>query len=268
MAALFFFPEGVRGQNGTWTSTMSGLWGDTNNWLNGIVAGGTNNIGYFNALDVTADITVRLDAPRTIGHLVFGDANTNSPADWILDDNGVSSNILTLATSSAPTTITVAGLAPRRRATISAPLNLAYKHLDTYVAPGNVLAIRSNLTTSVAADMVELRMWGPGPCDISGEVLAPTDPGFRQFQVKGGVVNFTDTRIYTTALNVGVFTSANAYLALRNTSVDINTAGQWWGRIEVGGSGVLTSMSMLGGTLSIPNNSLSIMGYTGKRGKT
>ena len=66
------------------------------------------------------DGLVHLDAPRTIGHLVFGDTDPASAASWIVDDNGVPENVLTLgrrprppspSTRSAPGATTSAGRA-------------------------------------------------------------------------------------------------------------------------------------------------------------
>ena len=92
--------------NGTWIDTTSGgLWSATTNWSGGIVANGTDGIADFSTLDITADNTVHLDSGRTIGQLKFGDTNPSN--NWILDNNGNSFNLLTLAVSSGTPAITV-----------------------------------------------------------------------------------------------------------------------------------------------------------------
>ena len=92
--------------NGTWTNTTSGgLWSTTTNWSGGVVANGTDGIADFSTLNITADDTVHLDTARTIGQLKFGD--TTASNNWILDNNALATNILTLAVSSGSPTITV-----------------------------------------------------------------------------------------------------------------------------------------------------------------
>src|SRR5688572_3688114 len=97
-------------QNGTWTNTLGGGWTDTNNWLNGIVAGGSGNAAFFNAIDVPSNSTITVSADTTnlvsvtIGRLVFGDTDTttNSPlGNWVVADAGFPLNLDNTATSNA-----------------------------------------------------------------------------------------------------------------------------------------------------------------------
>jgi len=107
--------------DGMWTATApDGLWGTADNWLNRFVAGGAAATASFDTLDITADKTVHLDSPRTLGTLVFGDTNTSTAAGWVLDNNGTATNILTLNTAC---TITVNALGTGKNVTISASIN-------------------------------------------------------------------------------------------------------------------------------------------------
>jgi len=63
---------------------------------------------------------VHLDSARTIGNLIFGDTDTTSAAGWLLDNNGSSANILTIAGGTP--TITVNTLGTAKTAIISATL--------------------------------------------------------------------------------------------------------------------------------------------------
>jgi len=96
-------PAALAQTNGTWTNTAGGLWSATGNWSGGAVAGGSGASANFATLDITAQTTVNLDSPVTVGSLVFGDATTSSLAGWIVANNGSSSNTLTLAGGSTPT---------------------------------------------------------------------------------------------------------------------------------------------------------------------
>ena len=92
--------------NGTWTDTTSGgLWSATTDWFGFTIATGTDGIADFSTLNITSDETVHLDSSRTIGQLKFGDTTPSN--NWILDNNGLGTNVLTLAVSSGSPTITV-----------------------------------------------------------------------------------------------------------------------------------------------------------------
>lgn len=109
--------------DGTWTNTATGgLWSDIANWNSGSgpIADGSGFTADFSTLNITADNTVHLDGPRTLTSLNFGDTVTGTAANWILDNNGNSANILTLA--GATPTITVNALGTAKTATISAKI--------------------------------------------------------------------------------------------------------------------------------------------------
>ena len=75
------------------------------NWLNGAIADGSDASANFSTLNITVDNAVHLDTVRTAGTLLFGDTTPSN--NWTLDNNGIATNILTLATSSNSPTITV-----------------------------------------------------------------------------------------------------------------------------------------------------------------
>ena len=94
--------------NGVWIQNSSGgMWNANPNWLNGIVGAGVGNTADFSSLELVDDLMVRLDSPRTVGNLIFGDTDVASPGNWILDNNGSSMNSLTLAVGGGNPTITV-----------------------------------------------------------------------------------------------------------------------------------------------------------------
>ncbi|MEY4385884.1 MAG: catalase/peroxidase, partial [Verrucomicrobiota bacterium] len=90
--------------NGTWTNLAGGSWPVAANWSGGTVAGGADSTAFFNTLNLTADTTVTLDGPQTIGNLQFSDV-TAPFTNWIL--NPGSGGPLTLEVSSGSPTITV-----------------------------------------------------------------------------------------------------------------------------------------------------------------
>lgn len=93
----------------TWTSTSSGNWSNPANWSPGVPVNSTSNNASFNTLDLSSDINVHLDTAATLGAssggaLTFGDTNP-SGHHWILDNNGSSSNTLTLGGASPNFTV-------------------------------------------------------------------------------------------------------------------------------------------------------------------
>lgn len=77
---LALLQAAAQADNGTWTGTASGNWSDIANWNSGSgpVANGATYTADFNA-GLTGNITVTLDADRTIGNLSFTD--TVGPAN-------------------------------------------------------------------------------------------------------------------------------------------------------------------------------------------
>jgi fibronectin-binding autotransporter adhesin len=104
--------------DGTWNTTVTpSSWSTPANWLSD-TADGAGFTANFNTLDITADTTVNLDGPRTIGNLVFGDTITTTAGSWIVATG--SEGPLTLAGTTP--TITVNALGPNKNATITATL--------------------------------------------------------------------------------------------------------------------------------------------------
>ncbi|ATC63455.1 hypothetical protein CMV30_05525 [Nibricoccus aquaticus] len=99
-----------------------GLWSDAANWDGGVVASGVGAIPIFGNFNLTANNTARLDAPRTLSGLTFGDTDITSPASWIIDDNADSANVLTLDVTSGSPAITVGTLGTGATATLSTAL--------------------------------------------------------------------------------------------------------------------------------------------------
>ena len=106
--------------NGTWIQPASGgLWSDPSNWLNAVIADGGNSAN-FNTIDLTANNTVHLDSPRTVGSMIFGDTDATTPASWLLITITIATNTLTLV--GATPTITVNALGSGATTTIGAAL--------------------------------------------------------------------------------------------------------------------------------------------------
>ncbi|MDE0839424.1 MAG: hypothetical protein OSB41_10285 [Kiritimatiellae bacterium] len=84
MLSALVLPGRSIAQSGTWTTNAAGSWTNTTNWSAGTIADGSGQTADFSTIDITDDRTVSIDSFRTIGHLTFGDTDTESAAGWIL----------------------------------------------------------------------------------------------------------------------------------------------------------------------------------------
>ena len=199
--------------DGIWTSPATGTWSTAGNWFGGNLADGAGSTAFFTN-DITSDVTVHLDTARTNGNLTFGDGDTNTPANWILDNNGTAGNILTLS-GTAPT-ITVNALGSGTIANI------------TGVITG------TNLTET-----------GPGTLVLSG---ANT---FTNLVINGGrvVLNNSGNGGSPGALGAG---TTNNTITLTNgaTLVRSNTANNLLWRLNVKGTDTFDGTGANGGNLN------------------
>ena len=86
----------AQADSGTYTNENAvGLWSDTANWFNGIVADGAGNMATFGNSGAAAE-TVNMDSSRTIGNLEFLLGN------YTIDNNTNDANVLTLAGATTP----------------------------------------------------------------------------------------------------------------------------------------------------------------------
>ncbi len=144
LLGLCALPSISQAANGTWTALNSGiatgLWSDPLAWSGNVIADGAGSTAFFNTLDITGASVIHLDTARTIGNLTFGDADTNTGANWTLDNNGNAANILTL--SGAAPTITVGALGVANTLTITAVLagtgGLTFTGPNTTFMAGNI----------------------------------------------------------------------------------------------------------------------------------
>lgn len=96
-AILVMISPSVSGASGTWISASGGLWSDGANWTSGDVADGGGFAADFSTINGDGFIPVSLDTPRTISSLQFGDVDSSTPTEWLLNNNLDALNLLTMA---------------------------------------------------------------------------------------------------------------------------------------------------------------------------
>lgn len=211
-------------QSGVWTNTASGNWSASNNWSEALIANGTGHTGDFSTIDITADVTVHLDSSRTIGALVFGDEDTSSAGNWIIDNSGTALNTLTLDGAS---TIAVNALGADQSATIST--RLAGTNGLAKLGPGTLKLSGTNSFS--------------GATTVSGGVLEIAGAG----QLGGGTYSDAITNNATVMVNSTAAQTLSGVISGTGDFVKANTgAVTLCGRNTYGGATTIN-----GGTLKL-----------------
>jgi len=269
------------GFDGTWiTSNGSGTWNDAGNWLSGQIAYGANKTATFNTLTLSSDVTVHLDGPRTIGHMTFDDLG--GTYGWILDNNGSSTNILTLV-AAAPT-ITVGNTTVEISAELAGINGLTKAGTGTLTLSG--ANSYSGGTTIAGGNLVANNnsALGAGSATITASGALNVNAGISltgTLNVNGGIVRAigggTGTIVSQTTIGTGyngTFTTATASDILRFNSaiygtdttsvINVTGPGSIWLNTGAPANGYLGAWYLSGSTLLVANdNALGATASTG-----
>src|SRR5256885_3146518 len=111
VGALLAIENAAHATNASWTfvANNAGSGSTASNWATGVVADGASAVADFSKLNISQDMTVNLDTPRTIGQILFND--TAQSNQWTLDNNGNAANILTLDNGASQPLLTIGGTA-------------------------------------------------------------------------------------------------------------------------------------------------------------
>jgi autotransporter-associated beta strand protein/YVTN family beta-propeller protein len=183
--------------SGTWTNRNGGSWINAANWNAATIADGSGSAANFTTLNLSSDVTVTLDGPRTIGNLNFDDQNSTKH-NWFL--NAGSGGPLTLA--GATPTFTVLS------ATTSVSVALSGIAGLTKAGAGKLVLSGANTytgTTTVNAGILGLpttTLSATSPLNIAAANAIVESAGTLNF-----VVNATSTAIEVSGLGTLRLTS-------------------------------------------------------------
>ncbi|MBV9927315.1 MAG: HYR domain-containing protein [Acidobacteria bacterium] len=207
--------------SGTWSQLASGgFWSSGGNWLNGAVANGAGNTADFNTLNISGTNLVRLDSPRSLGNLVFGDTTTSSAGSWVIDGNGDPSNGFTFSVASGTPTVTVNALGTGATATIATPVNSA-AGLTKAGAGTLVLAGNNAYGGATSVNAGTLRLGTGGQLTTTTMTVAAASA---QFNLAGGTATTSGVVTVTPGSTPGLLVvdsgTANFNGGLRTTNGD------------------------------------------------
>ena len=232
--------------SGVWTSTEAGAWSDAGNWEAGEIASGSGATADFATRDIDGEVVVELDSPRTLGRLVFADADFASPGNWKVTNNGNAANGITFETPGTPTI----------QVNHSGETGVTNPQLAT---SGQLVPAILDLPVTSAAGLTKTG-WGTAvitqPASVTG-ALAVTQGVFKvgtgasmtnttvavgnssQFHVSGGSFTATGTTTITNGGFSGVYVSDGTASFQR-----ITNTGDAQGLVKVTG-GTLTATELL-----------------------
>jgi autotransporter-associated beta strand protein len=200
--------------SGVWISTDNGdLWSDATNWNANAIASGSGVTSDFGLLDLLADTSLRLDSSRTLGRLVFGDADYSTPAGWTIDDGGHASRIITLAGGTP--TIQVDGETTLAEDTTDVPAAAEFPHHLAVTLAGSAGLTKTGVGTlelnrantisgalSISKGIVQI---GPGGALSPTSVTISTS---QQLRVSGGTFSTAGNVSWISGTGTGVIVSA------------------------------------------------------------
>ncbi|MEX0642090.1 MAG: hypothetical protein WD468_05285 [Pirellulales bacterium] len=231
--------------SGTWNVDASGNWSDTGNWAGGppgIVADGDTSTANFTN-NITGDTTVTLDTDRTIGQLIFGDGDTSSAGDWIIDGDGTT----TLTIDGPGEIINVNALGAGKVATIKVPVTFISNGISTINSvQGSTLELSgSNAVWSLpATDSVS-----GGSFHMRRGTFSVTDGATFDLRYKGTTPGVIGPALFVAGISGGQSgTHTGTFLLSGDWSKVLLDSSLTIGRTAGTSTGIFT---MTGGTLTV-----------------
>ncbi len=234
----------VTSDSGTWTNPAGGSWATTGNWLNGVVAQGSDVPALFNTLTLGANATVTLDGPRTVGSLAFADVGNGY--DWTISTSGP----LTLDATGTPE-IGVANRTTTISAVVAGTKGLAKTGAGVLTVSGNNNYAGSTTVNGGTIKIGHAAALGASDTAVTKVIVA-----------SGGAVDFNGVPNAMYGYTIGgVGPDGNG--ALVNNGVTINNANAQTSNIKLSGNATIGGLGDWALLASLFNaNSLDLSGFT------
>ena len=236
--------------NGTWSNlTTGGNWSTPNNWTTLQVATGIDGLADFSTLSITADNTVHLDSARTIGGLKVGDTTPSN--NWIIDNNTIVTNVLTLSTSTGSPLITVDNQSAALTMAVAGTQGFIKSGAGTLVLGGSGANTFSGAVT-VKEGTLSLAKTG-GAIATSGILAIGDDSGapLSAAVISSSNTNFAAGGLNLTMLSDGLMTFAAAGV------VPLNSLTMTGGKIAAPAA-ANNGFTLVNDLITLPSNSTAI----------
>ena len=234
-------PNGGPTTTGTWISNASGNWGTPTNWQGGTIPNGNTARARFDLLNITTDVTVTNEVPRTIGFVDMGD--TNGTNHYNITGSAITFANTFDGVATLQQTATSAG------DTISAPMLLT-DNLRVRNFSANALTLSGTITANAPAPSSATISFEQGTVNITGNMSNGSGTALG-VQVNGGLVTISGTNSYTRQ----TFVNAGTLLINGNNSAAT-------GPVVVTGEGTLGGTGTIGGEVEMFGNSRITGGTT------
>ena len=260
-AALLLAAVTASATNGTWTnlvitatnSTASGSWLTAANWQGGVIATNTDGIADFSTLTFTnVNSTVTLDAPRTIGTLIFANG---AATNWLVN---ASSGNATTPTADAVTLAVSSGQPVINVSNQVATFNAGIFGANGFVKTGAGTLLLNNANTNASGYL-------GGTVIVSNGVLQCGNATFGIYGNQDGT-NFVIVTNGATLQVMPAIAVNNKYLTISGTGVGgtlgaiyanpaTNNSSTRWGLSTVNDSGTSANSSSSFPAIALAGNS-------------
>jgi autotransporter-associated beta strand protein len=219
--------------SGNWALDASGAWGDPLNWTGGIIATGASMSATF-GVDATASRFINNETARTLGHLLFTDANPVTPAGWFITNQP-----LTLQTSNGTPTITVSD--------VEATLHAALGGTQGWTKQGDGTLILAGTNSYTGVTTISAGTVRAAHDSALGSAAAGTtiqNPETARLELTGGI---TLAEPLTVSCKGAALGNAPAVVNVSGTNtlggqINLTTGGSFWtfeaagGKLQVAGA--------------------------------
>ena len=274
----------AHGATGTWTQlTSGGNWSDGGKWSGGTIADESGSTANFSTLNITAENTVQMDGPHTLTALTFTDSTTPF-FGWILDNNGNSTNFITLAgttptitmgtSTSATISLAIAGSNSWSKAGAG---KLILSGDNTYSGATTLTTVANSIINIQSANALGATGAGNGTTVNSGTTLqlqggvgfaaealtiASNASNIVNFQSVSGDNTWNETITTSGSIKAARISSDAGLLTLAG---DINGASSSTQQIVLSGAGNILISGKITGTSILTSGSAVVTGSAGIR---
>src|SRR3954447_8742506 len=259
-AAALLTASRIMAADGTWTNLAGGDYNDPANWQSSIIASGAASTANFNTLDLNGDVNVALNAPLTIGNMIFGDTDITTAGTWAINTANQATTIITLDNGASKPNLTVNALTPTTFDSAFIGPSLAGTNGFNKLGAG-ILELAAGTTNTITGGINVNAGTLRQRSVLSGQVITlangatlDTNQSLRNVAVNGAVHSIVvasgNTATIRSSSNLGNISAAGANLNIQVPASSTLTASDSWivngspASVNISGSGATSIFRM------------------------